>query len=84
MENNKFTVVIDNNKYDAYVISNFSMLGDNYCMYAVDNGKEDKDVYCDKVIDNTLVKIESSEELQLISKIVKSILDAVKGRNLNG
>ena len=84
MEESKFTAVIDGVKCDAYVIANFNILGDNYCMYAVDNGKEDKDVYCDKVIDNTLIKIESTEELQLISKVVKSIMDAVKGRNING
>ena len=29
---NKFTAVINNVKYNAYVISNFSILGDNYCV----------------------------------------------------
>lgn len=80
MENNKFTVVIDNNKYDAYVISNFNIFDDYYCVYAIDRGKEKKDVYCDKIINNKLIKIESKEEINLTTMIVNSLLKAVESK----
>ena len=80
---NKFTAVVDGRKCDAYVISNFSILGDNYCAYTV--GSEGKtDVYCDKVVNNSLIKIESEEEKRLVSKIVNTILKVIEGRDING
>ena len=78
MEDNKFSVIEDGNKYDAYVISNFSVYDDKYCVYAVDRGKEEKDVYCDKVINNVLVKIENKEEYEFTRKIVNTLLNSVK------
>ena len=78
MEDNKFSVIEDGNKYDAYVISNFSVFDDKYCVYAVDRGNKDKDVYCDKVINNTLVKIVNPKEFEFTSKIVNTLLNSVK------
>ena len=85
MNNNKFNVVIDNNKYDAYVISNFNIFDDRYCVYAIDKGKEKKDVYCDKVVNNKLVKIENKEEINLTTMIVNDLIKVVnqKGGNNN-
>ncbi len=81
---NKFTAVINNVKYNAYVISNFSILGDNYCVFAVDNAKDVNTVYCNKIVNDNLIEIESEEERKLVSKVVNTILDAVKGRDVNG
>ena len=80
MEDNKFVIIEDGNKYDAYVISNFSFFDDKYCVYAVDRGRKDKDVYCDKVINNTLVKIENSKELEFVSKIVNTLVKSIGNR----
>ena len=77
MEENKFVVIEDGEKYDAYVISNFSFFDDKYCVYAVDRGNKDKDVYCDKVINNTLVKIENSKELEFVSSIVNTLVKSI-------
>ncbi len=77
MEENKFVVIEDGEKYDAYVISNFSFFDDKYCVYAVDRGNKDKDVYCDKVINNTLVKIENAKELEFVSSIVNTLVKSI-------
>ncbi len=80
MEDNKFYVVEDGNKYEAYVISNFSIYDDKYCVYAVDKGKKDKEVYCDKVFNNSLIKIINPKEIEFTSKIVNTLLDSVKDK----
>ncbi len=86
MEENKFKVVLDGNEYDAYVISNFSIGNDYYCAYAVDTGDKMKNVYCDRVINNSFVKIEEEDERRIIDKIVNNMLKAleIKGGNNNG
>ena len=82
MEDNKFSVIDGDNKYDAYVISNFSVYDDNYCVYAVDKGNDDKEVYCDRVINNSLIKIINPKEVEFTSKIVNILLSSVKDREV--
>ena len=43
----------------------------------IDSIRRHKDVYCDKVINNTLVKIENAKELEFVSSIVNTLVKSI-------
>lgn len=75
MEEKKvFYIEKDNQQIKANIITNFELYGDNYCIYTVPfNGNNN--VYCAKIIDNKLIKIENKEERELTNKIVTTLLN---------
>lgn len=74
MEENK-TFYIENNgqRIKANIITFFEVLNENYCIYSLQNHPL-VDIYCAKIINNNLVKIEDEEEKERINNIVKQLL----------
>lgn len=74
MEENK-TFYIENNgqRIKANIITCFEVLNENYCIYSLQNHPL-VDIYCAKIINNNLVKIEDEEEKERINNIVKQLL----------
>lgn len=76
MEDNKvFYVEKNGTKIKATILTNFELYGDNYCIYTIPipNSKE-IDMYCAKLIDNQLIKIENEEEIKLTNKVVNKLI----------
>lgn len=72
-ENKTFYIEKDGKQIKATILTNFELYGDNYCIYTVPNN-DNNNVYCAKVLENRLVKIENEEELKLTNKIVAELL----------
>ena len=84
-ETSKFTIDVNGKHYVATVIMNFSLYGDYYCIYGVENHNHDYDVHCGKIIGNTVTVIEDEKEKSLTNKIILALTNAVKGmENKNG
>lgn len=77
MEDNKiFYIEKDNKKIEATILTNFELHGDNYCIYTIkDDISKNNTIYCAKIINNQLIKIENENELNLINKIVKKLIN---------
>lgn len=74
MEENKILYIEKNGeKLKANILTCFEVLNENYCVYSIQNPPS-VDVYCAKLINNNLVKIEDEEEKERINNIVKQLL----------
>lgn len=71
---NKFCIDKDDKRYEANILSNFSVNNNVYCIYTIGRDNNLSSVYCAKIIDNELVKIENEDEIRLTNKIVNSLL----------
>lgn len=71
---NKFYIDKDGKRYEANILSNFSVNNNVYCIYTVGRDDNQNSVYCAKVVNNELVKIENEDEIKLTNKIVNSLL----------
>lgn len=71
---NKFFIDKDGKRYEANILSNFSVNNNLYCIYTIGRDNNLSSVYCAKIIDNELVKIENEDEIRLTNKIVNSLL----------
>ncbi len=78
-ETSKFTIDVNGKQYIANVIMNFSLYGYYYYIYGIKNDNKDYDVYCGKVIGNTVVPIENEKEKNLTNKIILALTNAIKG-----
>ena len=84
-ETSKFTIEVNGKQYVATVIMNFSLYGDYYCIYGIVNDNHDYDVYCGKIVGNTVIPIEDEKEKSLTNKIILALTGAVKEmENENG
>lgn len=71
---NKFYIDKDGKRYEANILSNFSVNNNVYCIYTVGGDDNHSSVYCAKVVNNELVKIDNEDEIKLTNKIVNSLL----------
>lgn len=78
-ETSKFTIDVNGKQYIATVIMNFSLYGDYYCIYGIENSNHDYDIHCGKIIGNTVTPIENEKEKNLTNKIILALTSAVKG-----
>ena len=54
---------------------NFELYGDQYCAYTIDSNNKGKvKVFCSKITENGLSKIENTTEKNLIDKIIKGLI----------
>ena len=78
-ESNVFYIEKEGKNYQANIVTNFEIYGDNYCIYTIPNETtKNYNVYCAKIVGNNLVKIENEEELKLTNKIVTELINSVK------
>lgn len=77
-DTSKFTIDVNGKQYLATVIMNFSLYGDYYCIYGIENDNQDYDVHCGKIVDNTVMPIENEKEKSLTNKIILALTSAVK------
>ena len=77
MEDNKiFYIEKDGLKVKATILTNFELYGDNYCIYTIQSeNSKNNDVYCAKLMNNQLIKIENEEEIKLTNKIVSELIN---------
>ncbi len=70
-------------KVEINVVGSFKFNGNIYCIYSLpnldDSGKED--VYCGKVVENVLRKIEDEVERRAIDTIVSDFFDSIKSED---
>lgn len=75
MENNKFVInTKDGISYIAIVITFFNIGNDKYCLYSVQKEDKNHDVYVAKLVNNELMTIKDTKELERIDKIVKRLI----------
>lgn len=74
-EKNIFYIEQNGHKIKANILTNFEVYGDNYCVYTIpiENNKNNI-VYCAKIVNNQLVKIEDEKELRITNKIIHNLL----------
>lgn len=78
-EANVFYIEKEGIKYKANIITNFEIYNDNYCIYTIpDETAQNYNVYCAKIVDNNLVKIENEQEQKLTNKIVTELINSIK------
>lgn len=80
MDKNKFYIEISGKKYNATILTNFEVLGDNYCIYTVPSDTSgENNVYCAKIVEQYLVPIEDLKTRELTNKIITNLLSCIKG-----
>ncbi len=66
-----FQIEKDGTKYKANILTNFELYNNHYCIYTIPSDtSKNYNVYCAKIIENNLVKIEDEQEIKLTNKIV--------------
>ena len=83
MDTNNFTININGEEKNAIVLTTFEFCGDDYCLYLVPIGEDNYDVYCDKLIDDTLETIPEGRDRELINKIVSKIIEIINPKEIN-
>lgn len=77
-ENKIFYIEKEGIKYQATILTNFEVYGDNYCIYTVpDKTSHQNNVYCAKIIDNNLVEIKEEKERKITTQIIKQLMHSV-------
>lgn len=66
----KFLIEKDNQTYTAYILSNFNINNNEYCMYTVNIGNKDFKLFCAKKIGDNIIPITDHNEQDLVNKIV--------------
>ncbi len=61
-------------KHKAMILRNFSIEGNDYCMYAVPNGDGTFGIQCGKIEGNEVHDIEDEHERTVINNIIKTVL----------
>jgi len=75
MENNKFIINTKGGiSYIANVITCFNIGDDEYCLYSVKKEDKNYDVYVAKLVNNELITINDTKELERVDKIVKRLI----------
>ena len=80
MEDQKtFYIEKDGTKYKANILTNFELYNNHYCIYTIPSDtSKNYNVYCSKIIENNLVKIEDEQEIKLTNKIVTELMNSLK------
>lgn len=76
MKDNKiFYIEKGSIKVKATILTNFELYGDNYCIYTIKSeNSKNNNIYCAKLINNQLIKIENESEMKLVNKIVTKLI----------
>ena len=74
-ENKTFYIHKEGKNIQANILTNFELYGDNYCIYTINKENDTSDVYCAKLINNSLVEIKNESERKRIEKIVKKLIN---------
>ena len=78
MDLGQFDITIDGVSYKANTIMNFSLYDSYYCIYGILNDSNNYDVYCGKILGNTVVPIDDEGDKRLTNKIVLALVNAIK------
>ena len=77
MDKSNFNVIKNGKSYQAHILANFDIYGDNYCIYTISH-LDNYDVYCAKVVGDALIDVQDEKEKKLVSGVILKLVNAIK------